>query len=201
MSELEDVLRTRSLWLVCHDHLPDDRLIAGRSDVAIRPSPRTRYDRLRKLLPEDGERHTSTVRRCHQTCARLRPDLEWTPQELLLGRDHGDWEGQTWDDVRSADPIRCESFWSDYARATAPHGESLGAVAERVDAFLLGLRNRDEWTHLVAVTHPEVIRALVCRVLQIPLNNALRLRVDPLSVTHLSRSWSGWQVDGLNHLP
>ena len=53
----------------------------------------------------------------------------------------------------------------------------------------------------MAVTHPEVIRALVCRVLQIPLNNALRLRVDPLSVTHLSRSWSGWQVDGLNHLP
>lgn len=201
MTDLEDALRHRCLHLVCHDDLPQERLIAGRSDVAIRPAPRRRYDQLRRLLPDDAERHTAAVRRCLQTCARIRPDVDWTEQEGLDGRRHGEWEGRTWDDVRVEDPVRCEQFWSDYARATAPGGESLGDVAERVDSFLLGLRNRDGWTDVVAVTHPEVIRVAVCRVLQIPLNNALRLRVDPLSVTRLSRTWTGWQIDGLNLQP
>jgi oligopeptide transport system permease protein len=45
-------LMTRRVWLVAHDHLHDEYLIAGTQQVAIRPSPRTLYEKVRMMSPE-----------------------------------------------------------------------------------------------------------------------------------------------------
>lgn len=202
MTDAPDLLPVRRIHLVVRDRLAQDDLIAGQSDVAIRASARTAYERVRRLLPEpDPARNlylTSPVRRAQQTAARIQGDLTWTPQDALRPRDMGNWEGIAWTDVRASDPRRCERFWSDHATAAAPGGERLTDVKERAEGWLAGLLNRDGWDHAVVVTHPTVVRVALCQLLEIPLRHALTLTMDPLAITRLSHSWLGWRLDGLN---
>ena len=200
MSELNDFMRVRGVYLICHDRVADDVQIPGRGDGAIRPSSRAQYERLRKLLPDADAsgRFASGERRCKQTAARLMPNVEWEASEHLEARDFGDWTGRTWTDIRSSDPVRCEQFWNDFARERPPRGESLRDVARRAEMFLGGLTNRDDWTSTLVVTHAEIIRVAICLVLDIQLKQSLKISVDPLSVTHVSHNWMGWQVESVN---
>lgn len=200
---MSDLLGTRHLYLVCRDRIADDNVVPGRSDIAIRPSTRSTYERLRRLLPEpEGALlMSSPLRRCHQTGARLFANLQWEESEHLLPRAFGTWEGKTWAQIRQEDPIRAESFWSDFANSRPPGGESLRDVAERVDIFVTGLLNREGWSQAILLTHPDIIRIAASFVLETPLKNALRVVAEPLSVTHLSHSWMGWQLESLNVRP
>jgi|ETNmetMinimDraft_30_1059905.scaffolds.fasta_scaffold55783_2 broad specificity phosphatase PhoE len=203
MGDVINPLQKRDLWFVCHDALQDERLISGALDLAVRPSPRSRYDRLRKALPE-GEvlRFMTPTRRCHQTAARLAAEFEWEETDQLRARAMGAWEGSTWTQIREDDPVRAEAFWTAYGHGRAPGGgESLGDVRERLGGFLTGLTNRTDWTTAIVITHPEVVRVAVCDTIEADLNNALRLTVDPLSVTRLSHTWVGWQVEATNLVP
>lgn len=203
MAELEQAFRRRELYLICHDGLADDGMIAGGSDIGIRPSPRSHYDRLRKALPTeaDVEWYRSPERRCQQTSARVFGEVDWEDSDQLAARAMGVWEGKTWRGVRDEDSVRAESFWSNYAVSKAPSGgESLVTVHERVNAFLTGMGHRTTWTEAVVVCAPEVIAAAVCDTLQVDLSAVLRFNVAPLSLTRLSHSWIGWQVRCVNAL-
>ncbi|MFT4705351.1 MAG: alpha-ribazole phosphatase [Bradymonadia bacterium] len=203
MAELGDALRARTLWLVCHDQLPDDRLVVGRQEVSVRASPRGRYDRLGNALPSSGEveHHCSPLRRAVQTATRLSASLKWETQSVITARAYGDWEGRDWDTLRSEDPARCETFFNNPGAASSPGGETLSDVEERAQAYLTSLSNRDDWTDIVAVTHSELIQAAICAVLNVPLNAAPRIRVDALSITRLGRDWMGWHLLSTNHTP
>ena len=201
MSVLDDAFRRRELWLVCPDALADDGMIPGRSDIGIRPSPRSRYDRMRKLLPSgaDNEYFRAPSRRCQQTCARLSAEADWEESDQLVARAMGAWEGKTWRQVRDEDSVRAEAYWSNFAEAKAPSGgETLGDVRERVDAFLVGMGHRATWQQAVVVASPEVIGVAVASTLGVDLKSVLRFNVDPLSVTRLTHTWIGWQLGCLN---
>ena len=200
MSDFSPALASRRVWLVAQDYLHDDYVIAGGQDYAIRPSARSQYEKIRRLIP-DAETATliaSPLRRAQQTAARVVPNAVWEPAEQLAAQRFGDWEGKTWAQVRESDPGRCEAFWNEFARERPPGGESLSDVAERVEYFMVGLVNRLRWDRAVIVTHPEVIRVIVCQTLDIKLRHALRLSIEPLSLTQVSHTWLGWQLDSMN---
>ena len=204
MADLEQAFRRRELFLVCHDGLGDEGMIAGRSDAGIRPSPRSRYDRLRKAVPTepDVEWFRGPERRCQQTSARILAEVDWQESDQLAARAMSTWEGKTWQQIRESDSLRAEAFWSNFAERKAPtDGESLLQVRERVNAFLVGMGHRQTWTRAVAVCSPEVIGVAVCDTLGIDLNTVLRFNVDPLSVTRLTHNWIGWQVGCMNAIP
>lgn len=200
MTEIPDMFRARRVWLVARDRISDEQLITGTSDVPIRASSRTAYESLRKLLPEpeDAQRVRSPSRRAEQTAARIYPNSAWEANGHLRPREFGDWERRTWGEVRVEDARRAESFWHDYAGGRAPGGETLEDVSERVELFLTSLANRDSWHSVVAVTHRDVIRAVVCRVLDVRLRQAPRIYIEPLSICRLTLSWNHWQLDALN---
>ncbi len=200
MTEIPEIFRPRRVWLITRDRVAEEQTICGLSDVPIRASSRTSYENIRKLLPEPEltVRYRSPVRRAEQTAARIYPHHAWEPSEHLRPRAFGDWERQTWADVRQNDARRAEAFWNDYAAGRAPGGETLDEVAERVDLFLGALANRGGWTDVVAIAHRDVVMATVCRVLDTRLRQASRIVVEPLSICRLSLSWNGWQLDALN---
>ena len=200
MADLETAFQRRELFLVCHDSLGDEGLIAGRSAVGIRSSSRRKYEFLRSMISTGGqvEYYACESRRIRQTAARVQSEVEWELVGSLLPRSMGAWEERLWADVREKDSVRAEAFWSSYETNAAPGGERLPEVAERAQTFLTGLGNRNTWTQAVAVTSAEVIGSLVCSVLAQELKMMLRFDVDPLSVTRLTHTWIGWQVSSLN---
>lgn len=200
VSEIVDALLSRHVWLVVRDQPADDGVVLGTTDAAIRPAPRSTYERIRKALPDVSETafYSSPARRAQQTASRLYPDATFEKSDKLGPRLYGTWEGMTWEEIRKKDAVRAEVFWRESGTSRPPEGESLEEVVERWHAFATGLTNQTDWSNCVVVTHPEMVRAALCDVLNIRFSSASRIHIEPLSVVSLSWSCLGWRLDELH---
>ncbi|MGJ7515816.1 histidine phosphatase family protein [Pseudomonas baetica] len=100
--------------------------------------------------------------------------------EALRDCDFGRWRGARINDLQKTEPERLDNWLAD--PASAPHGgESVSQVVERVAAWLATLEAAPG--HVVAVTHPFIIRAVLTSVLQSRAFNLID--VEPLSTLEL----------------
>jgi probable phosphoglycerate mutase len=110
--------------------------------------------------------------------------------EALDEIDLGDWTGR-----RIADLDGTPDFvrWNEQRdTATPPGGEGMAAVADRAEAFASEAAARHEGKTVVLVSHADVIRALVCRVLGLTFANFWRFEIGPVSITRLLfGAWGG----------
>lgn len=94
--------------------------------------------------------------------------------------DFGRWRGVRINDLQKSEPEALQAWLAD--PDSAPHGgESVTQVVERVAAWLRTLQATPG--HVVAVTHPFVVRAALTHVLQSSAFNLID--VEPLSVVEL----------------
>lgn len=101
--------------------------------------------------------------------------------DALRDCDFGRWNGVRISDLQKNEPERLESWIAD--PDSAPHGgESVAQVIERVAAWLTTQESSPG--HVVAVTHPFIIRAALTCVLQGSAFNLID--VEPLSAIELS---------------
>lgn len=108
-------------------------------------------------------------------------------EDALRDADFGRWKGlqisQLADDELSV-------WMAD--SASAPHGgESVEQVCARVGRWMKSLESQSG--HIVAITHPFVIRAAMLYVLQFPVSMFYRIDVEPLCSTEL-RFNSVWRL-------
>lgn len=116
--------------------------------------------------------------------------------EALDEIDLGDWTGKRIAELEGTpDFVR----WNEERDTAAPPGgETMCEVADRVEAFASEMANRHEGETILLVSHADVIRALVCRVLGLAFRNFWRFEIGPASVTRmLFGSWGG-QLLSLN---
>jgi len=100
--------------------------------------------------------------------------------EALRDCDFGRWRGARIKDLQKTDPGRLQHWIVD--PDAAPHGgESVTQVIERLAAWLSTLESTPG--HVIAVTHPFIIRAALAHVLQSPAFN--QIDVQPLSTIEL----------------
>jgi probable phosphoglycerate mutase len=66
----------------------------------------------------------------------------------------------------------------------------MAAVANRAEAFASEAAGRHPGETIVLVSHADVIRALVCRVLGMTFANFSRFEIGPASITRLL--FGGW---------
>lgn len=103
-------------------------------------------------------------------------------EQALRDCDFGRWRGLGLDDVQASEPDTLQAWLADVA--VAPHGgESVVQVCERVGQWLQSIEQTPG--HVLAVTHPFVIRAALLHVMQGPLAMFNRIDVEPLSATEL----------------
>lgn len=100
--------------------------------------------------------------------------------QALRDCDWGRWHGQSIKDLQSAEADALHAWISD-PHAVAHGGESLAQLGERVQAWLLSLQ--DTSGHVVAITHPFVIRAALMQVVQGAASNSID--VEPLAAVDL----------------
>lgn len=104
--------------------------------------------------------------------------------------DLGDWTGKRIADLEGTpDFVR----WNERRdTATPPGGEAMPAVADRAEAFASQAAARHEGETILLVSHADVIRALVCRVLGLTFANFWRFDIGPASVSRLLfGAWGG----------
>ncbi|WP_250284658.1 MULTISPECIES: histidine phosphatase family protein [unclassified Frankia] len=115
--------------------------------------------------------------RTRQTAQAL--GLSATPDPALRDLDVGAWAGRSLDEISPAD-LR---LWTGDP-AAAPHGgESVVDLLDRVAAWLAARATDPE--HVIAVTHPAVVRAVLVTALRSPPEVFWRVDVPPLSATLL----------------
>ncbi|WP_405833510.1 histidine phosphatase family protein [Streptomyces sp. NBC_01176] len=128
--------------------------------------------------------------RCRETADALGLDAVLDVPELA-GLDVGRWRGATLEEVSSKEPEAVARWLAD-PRA-APHGgESVRAFCDRVAGCLDTAAQVTGRT--VAVVEPEVVRALVVRVLGAPESAFWRVDVPPLTATEFSGRSGRWNV-------
>lgn len=110
--------------------------------------------------------------------------------QALRDLDLGRWQGQGLDQVQQQQPDALQAWLAD--SAAAPHGgESLLQLQARLAQWLQEVSAQPG--HLLAITHPWVIRVALAQVLNCPLHSCRQMDVEPLSSLEL-RFNGGWRL-------
>ena len=118
----------------------------------------------------------------------------------LAEQDFGLWTGRTHDDLAESDHEAHTDFWADPAGRAPPGGESFAAQCARVAAAVERLSAEHAGLDLVAVAHAGTIRAAGAQALDITPTMALRLVVEPLSLTRIDWIGSAARVVAINRV-
>ncbi|QLL15602.1 histidine phosphatase family protein [Pseudomonas chlororaphis] len=118
--------------------------------------------------------------RARQTAALYGPAVETVP--ALRDCDMGHWQGLSIEYLHREQPEALQTWLAD--NHSAPHGgESVAQLCERVAAWLAALSEQPG--HVLAVTHPLVIRAALLHAMQCPLASFNAIDVEPLAQVEL----------------
>lgn len=157
-------------------------LCYGQTDVGLAENFRDEFIKIQKKLPEltsDCHIYSSPLTRCTQLASQLFPKVR--NDDRLLELNFGAWENCTFDSVDA----QVLQHWTDnFVSIGPPNGESFTQLCERVGGFWQELLLTDA-EQVVLVTHAGVIRALLAHILQLPLANAFKFKVDVGSVHKL----------------
>jgi len=128
---------------------------------------------------------TSPLERTQQTAAYLasRCKIAFTLSSQLTEVDCGEWTGLTFGELEH-DP-RWVAFNRIRSVTRIPGGEMMLEVQERIVREMEMLRRASHNT-IALVTHGDVIRAAVAYYAGISIDNALRITIDPASVTSIA---------------
>ena len=115
--------------------------------------------------------------RARQTACLFGNNAQVEP--ALRDLDVGIWKGQAIGQLDS----ETLNTWATDSTSAAHGGESVGQLCMRVGQWLKSLETQPG--HVIAVTHPFVIRAAMLYVMQLPVLMFYRIDVEPLSSVEL----------------
>ncbi|MGY2403122.1 histidine phosphatase family protein [Pseudomonas sp. SDO5271_S396] len=170
-------MQATRLTLICHaatpfqkqGRFPDDESVAMAWQTAAL-SLADRYRKAPRLLcgPEARTRQTANFF-----------GAEPVVDEALRDGDFGEWKGRA---ISELDGEMLIDWMTD--SACAPHGgESVEQICTRVATWMQALEAQPG--HVIAVTHPFVVRAALLYVMGFPMSMFYRIDVEPLSATEL----------------
>lgn len=180
-----------------HDRL--GRVLCGRMPgVSLSAAGRAEAEAVARRLAGSGAATllASPRERTAETASLIAAALDLTV-ETEPGLDEiafGDWTGRAFDDL-AADPLW--SAWN-MARATArpPGGESMAEAQGRVGRVLDRLA--EDGAPAILVSHGDVIRAALLKILGLGLDAYDRIVVDPASCSELALWPGGGRVVSIN---
>ena len=171
-------MQATRLTLVCHARTVAQKLARFPTDEPVEMDWQSAQGSLRSRFKGQPRLVSGPELRARQTAALFGSTVEIV--EALRDCDFGRWNGAQIDDLQKSEPQTLQDWFDD--PHSAPHGgESVAQLGERVAAWLTTLEATPG--HIVAITHPFVIRAALTQVLQSPSFN--RVDVEPLSAIEL----------------
>lgn len=165
-----------------------DRVLCGRSpSVHLSEEGRQQAvllgQRLRPLRP--AAVYSSPLARAQETAVCIGPP---TIADSLNEIDFGDWNGCEFSTLR--DDLDWRRWNAERGSARPPGGESMREAQVRAMRWALDAAGRHADATIVAVSHCDIIRAMVCAVLGLSLDHYAGFEVSPASCTTITL-WRG----------
>lgn len=177
-----------AFYLIRHGSVAGtDESLAGRSAVALSDNGRREVQRMAERLRALGLAaiYASPLPRTRETAVEVAKVAAVPVVELegLSEIELGSWSGRTFEELEK-DPLwrRFNSFRSG---TSAPGGELMLEVQARAVREVLRLREVHAGARVGLVSHADVLRAVLCYFLGMPLDLALRIEISPASVSLL----------------
>jgi len=121
------------------------------------------------------------------------PDL----REMAMGR----WEGLTADEIRAREPDAFAAWMTRIGEFPFPEGESVPDLVARAGPAFDAIVATAPGPAIAIVAHGGTNRALLCRLLGLPLARLLALGQDYGALSVLERHHAGWALRRLNECP
>jgi broad specificity phosphatase PhoE len=127
---------------------------------------------------------TSPLRRARETAEIVAEPHGLAPEPVphLIECDVGNWEGMSWDDIRTRDRQYYESFERDCATVPYMGGESFQQVQDRAVPAMENVIASSNG-HIAVVTHNIVGRVYVAHVLRIATARAREIQLDNTGIS------------------
>jgi probable phosphoglycerate mutase len=137
--------------------------------------------------------YTSPLRRALRTAELLLGgDPRFTVDAALVEFDYGRFEGLTPAQIQARAPGW--SLWKD----GCPEGESLEAVAARVDGFVARIRAQHPRQTICVVSHGHLLRALAARLLDLPISQGGLFAIGTCAIADFRERGGRFQLAGWN---
>ena len=191
----------RTIYLARHaSHAEVGHILSGRSEIALSDQGRGEAERLaeRLLAVPIAAIHASPRRRAIETAGIVAAaqGLAVTEVAALDEIDFGVWSGQSFAALES-DPA-WRRWNADRGSAKTPAGETMAQAVARAAAHLATI---DAAGPVLCVSHCDIIRGLVAKVLGLGMARILDFDCDPASLTTLERHQGGTRLVTLNERP
>ncbi len=143
---------------------------------------------------------TSSVDRAWQTAEIVNQyhSVPLVADEHFIEWGMGPWEGLYLDEVKARYPDAWKA-WRFETREHILEGlETLYEVADRTYAGLVNLVERHPGKIILIMSHKDPLRAMLCRVLDIPIDSIRRFEIDMASLSKLTHDARGFRLQFLN---
>ncbi|MBZ9819387.1 histidine phosphatase family protein [Mesorhizobium sp. CA4] len=112
--------------------------------------------------------------------------------------DYGAWSGKTFEELNGDAAWR---MWNDQRQsARTPGGETMQDTQQRVIGLMDALRRQTPNQYVALISHADVIKAAVCKVLGLHLGDCFRFDVEPASITTIVHGDWGSKLIRLNEV-
>jgi probable phosphoglycerate mutase len=145
--------------------------------------------------------YTSPIQRCLDTARMVFGDeRELIHASELMEMDFGDWSGQKLSELTKLK--EWEVVQRDPARFAFPNGESFTQLRDRVDLALSNIQaSQQKDSRIVIFTHADVVKMVVCHLLDAPLSKFQSIIVNPASLTLIDIDQDKLKIAGVNLQP
>lgn len=193
---------TTTIFLVRHAaHGQLGRVLSGRSPgLGLSPEGRDQAGRLAARIAAAGVAavYSSPIQRALETAEPSAAALGLPVHRMdeITEIDFGTWTGRAFSEL-DADP-RWHAWNVARGLSRAPGGESMLEAQARAVAGLDRVTHAHPGAVVALVSHADVIKAMLCAVLGLPLDSLHRFEIDPASVSRVVMGVWGAKVASLN---
>jgi alpha-ribazole phosphatase len=169
------------IYLVRHTETVCEKGICyGQSDVQVLDPFIELFESIKNQIPQDAIVYSSPLLRCTQLANYLSKTI--IKDARLMEMNFGDWEMKNWDAI----PLDDFTPWmNDFVNVVVPNGESFVQLHDRVTHFLENEIHNKLLKPVVIVAHAGVIRSILCKISNLPLQDAFKNKVAFGSVTKI----------------
>ena len=124
--------------------------------------------------------------------------VELRVDEALHEIDFGDWNGAAFEDLEGDE--RWAAWNRERSTTRAPNGESMAEAQVRVVGWAERIGQAHPGQTVAAVSHGDIIKALIAHALNLSLDDLQRFEVSPASVSIIAAGAWGMKVHAVNEV-